>query len=396
MSAQIRTTHVGSLPRTGELLAANKAHQEGTLDDAAFATVIEEAVDAVIARQAQIGLDVVNDGEYGHLMTQAVDYGAWWGYSFLRFDGLEVLDTPPAPKPSAKLQLDSMPERRDWVAFADAYADPDSGIHIANRQPWVFPTVTGPLSYTGQEQVARDVTLTKAGLEAAGKPLSDGFVAALSPASAARIGNTYYEDDEAAVWAWAEALREEYRAITDAGLTVQIDAPDLAESWDQFTVEPDLEAYRDFSRVRIDALNHALEGIDPALVRYHVCWGSWHGPHSTDLGFDKIVDLALSVNANGLSFEAANVRHEHEWRIWQERELPEGKYLVPGVVSHATNVLEHPELVADRIERFARLVGPGRVVASTDCGLGGRVHPSIAWAKLASLAEGARLASQRL
>ena len=183
----IRTTHVGSLPRTDALIAANRAHQEGTLDDAAFTSVIEQAVDSVIARQAAIGIDVVNDGEYGHLMTQAVDYGAWWGYSFLRFDGLEVLDTPPAPKPSAKLQLDSMPERRDWVAFADAYADPDSGIHIANRQPWVFPTVTGPLSYTGQEQVARDVTLTKAGLEAAGKPLSDGFVAALSPASAARI-----------------------------------------------------------------------------------------------------------------------------------------------------------------------------------------------------------------
>ena len=179
-----------------------------------------------------------------------------------------------------------------------------------------------------------------------------------------------------------------------SGLTYTVDT---AKAYDA------LEAYGDHwftagsvSRVRIDALNHALEGIDPALVRYHVCWGSWHGPHSTDLGFDKIVDLALSVNANGLSFEAANVRHEHEWKIWQDTPLPEGKYLIPGVVSHATNVLEHPELVADRIERFARLVGPERVVASTDCGLGGRVFPSIAWAKLVSLTEGARLASQRL
>ena len=147
--------------------------------------------------------------------------------------------------------------------------------------------------------------------------------------------------------------------------------------------------------MRIEALNHALRGIDPARVRYHVCWGSWHGPHSTDLGFDKIVDLALSVNADGLSFEAANVRHEHEWRIWRDVALPEGKYLIPGVVSHATNVLEHPELVADRIERFASLVGPERVVASTDCGLGGRVHSHIAWSKLESLVQGARLASQR-
>ncbi|QKD79556.1 cobalamin-independent methionine synthase II family protein [Actinomyces marmotae] len=393
---RIRTTHVGSLPRTDALIAANKDHQDGALSDADFEAIITEAVDSVIARQASIGIDIVNDGEYGHLMTQSVDYGAWWGYSFLRFSGLEVLPEPPARKPSDKLELDAMTDRRDWVAFADAYADPASGIHIANRQPWVFPTVTGPLAYTGADLVARDIALTKRGLEAAGKPLSEGFVAALSPASAARVGNTYYEDDEAAVWAWAEALREEYKAITDAGLTVQIDAPDLAESWDQFITEPGLEDYRAFSAVRIEALNHALEGIDPALVRYHVCWGSWHGPHSTDLGFKHIVDLALSVSANGLSFEAANARHEHEWRIWEEVELPAEKYLIPGVVSHATNVVEHPELVAERIARFAGLVGPERVVASTDCGLGGRVYPSIAWAKLEALAEGARLAGDRL
>lgn len=393
---RIRTTHVGSLPRTDALIAANKDHQDGALPDADFEAVITEAVDSVIARQASIGIDIVNDGEYGHLMTQSVDYGAWWGYSFLRFSGLEVLPEPPARRPSGKLELDAMTDRRDWAAFADAYADPASGIHIANRRPWVFPTVTGPLSYTGADLVARDIALTKRGLEAAGKTLSEGFVAALSPASAARVGNTYYEDDEAAVWAWAEALREEYKAITDAGLTVQIDAPDLAESWDQFVTEPSLEDYRAFSAVRIDALNHALEGIDPALVRYHVCWGSWHGPHSTDLEFKHIVDLALSVNANGLSFEAANARHEHEWRIWEEVELPAEKYLIPGVVSHATNVVEHPELVAERIERFAGLVGPERVVASTDCGLGGRIHPSIAWAKLESLTAGARLAGDRI
>ena len=393
---RIRTTHVGSLPRTDALIAANKDHQDGALPDADFEAVITEAVDSVIARQASIGIDIVNDGEYGHLMTQSVDYGAWWGYSFLRFSGLEVLPEPPARRPSGKLELDAMTDRRDWAAFADAYADPTSGIHIANRRPWVFPTVTGPLSYTGADLVARDIALTKRGLEAAGKTLSEGFVAALSPASAARVGNTYYEDDEAEVWAWAEALREEYKAITDAGLTVQIDAPDLAESWDQFVTEPSLEDYRAFSAVRIDALNHALEGIDPALVRYHVCWGSWHGPHSTDLEFKHIVDLALSVNANGLSFEAANARHEHEWRIWEEVELPAEKYLIPGVVSHATNVVEHPELVAERIGRFAGLVGPERVVASTDCGLGGRIHPSIAWAKLESLTAGARLAGDRI
>ena len=191
-------------------------------------------------------------------------------------------------------------------------------------------------------------------------------------------------------------MREEYKAITDAGLTVQIDAPDLTESWDQFKVEPDLDAYREFSRVRIEALNSALEGIDPALVRYHVCWGSWHGPHSTDLEFKKIVDLALSVNANGLTFEAANARHEHEWKIWKDIELPAEKYLIPGVVSHSTNIVEHPELVAERIERFASIVGADRVVASTDCGMGGRIHSHIGWAKLESLAQGAKIASENL
>lgn len=398
MAKQIRTTHVGSLPRTEALLEANAAHAAGTLDDAGLAAVVAEQTDAVVARQAEIGLTIVNDGEYGHAMTEKVDYGAWWSYSFTRFSGLELLDQLPErkPTPAGKLELDAMTDRRDWVAYADAYADPTSGIHLATRRPWVFPVVTGEIRYTGQDIVARDIAALKHGLERAGKPLSEGFIASISPASAARVGNYYYEDDEAAVWAWADALREEYRAITDAGLTVQIDAPDLAESWDQFITEPPLEDYRRFSAVRIEALNHALEGIDPAQVRYHVCWGSWHGPHSTDLGFDKIVDLALSVNANGLSFEAANVRHEHEWKIWQDTALPDGKYLIPGVVSHATNVLEHPELVADRIERFARLVGPERVVASTDCGLGGRVHAHIAWSKLASLTEGARLVSARL
>lgn len=398
MTACISTTHVGSLPRTEALLDANAQHAAGELSDAELATIVTEQTRNVVARQAEIGLSVVNDGEYGHAMTEKVDYGAWWSYSFSRFSGLEVLEQLPErrPTPAGKLELDAMTDRRDWVAFAEAYADPTSGIHLANRKPWIFPAVTGELHYTGQEIVARDIASLAAALEAVGKPRSEGFVASISPAAAARVGNYYYEDDEAAVWAWAQALREEYRAITDAGFTLQIDAPDLTESWDQFTVEPAIEDYRRFSAVRIEALNHALEGIDPQQVRYHVCWGSWHGPHSTDLEFCHVVDLALSVRANGLSFEAANVRHEHEWRIWEDVALPEGKYLIPGVVSHATNVIEHPQLVADRIARFAGLVGAERVQASTDCGLGGRLHSQIAWAKLETLAEGARLASEQL
>ncbi|MDC4232755.1 cobalamin-independent methionine synthase II family protein [Actinomyces sp. B33] len=395
----IRTSHVGSLPRSARLLDANRARHDGELGADEFAAILADEVDAVVKRQADLGITIVNDGEYGHAMLDTVDYGAWWTYSFSRFGGLSFEDTerfdvrPPAGR-AGRLSLSSFAERRDWQRFADAYADPDSGIHIANKNPVRFPTITGELTYIGAEAVDHDIASTKAALAAVGKPVSEGFVAAISPGSASRVANAHYEDDEAVVWACADVLREEYKRITDAGLTVQIDAPDLAESWDQFAIEPSLEEYRAFSRVRIDALNHALEGIDPDLVRFHVCWGSWHGPHTTDIPFADIVDLALAVNANGLTFEAANARHAHEWTIWRDIALPDGKYLIPGVVSHSTNVVEHPELVAQRIRQFADLVGDERVVAATDCGLGGRIYPSIAWAKLDALAQGARLASR--
>lgn len=260
----IRTTHVGSLPRTPELIEANRARREGSLGDADFTSLLQDQVDGVVKRQAEIGLDIVNDGEYGHAMIDTVDYGAWWTYSFSRFGGLSFEDVqrfdvrPPAGR-DGRLSFSSFAERRDWQRFADAYADPDSGIHIANRNPIAFPTITGELTYIGAEAVERDIAGTKHALAAAGKPVSDGFVAAISPGSAARVANAFYEDDEAVVWACADVLREEYKRITDAGLTVQIDAPDIAEGWDQMNPEPSVEDYRAFSRVRIDALNHALE-----------------------------------------------------------------------------------------------------------------------------------------
>jgi 5-methyltetrahydropteroyltriglutamate--homocysteine methyltransferase len=191
-------------------------------------------------------------------------------------------------------------------------------------------------------------------------------------------------------------MREEYKAIIDAGLILQIDDPSLAENWDQITPEPSVSDYLRFSQIRIEALNHALRDLPEDRIRYHLCWGSWHGPHTTDLEFTHIVDLMLQVRASGFTFEAANVRHEHEYTVWDNVKLPEGKYIIPGVVSHATNVVEHPELVAQRIERFAERVGRENVVASTDCGLGGRIHADIAFAKLESLARGAEIASARL
>jgi 5-methyltetrahydropteroyltriglutamate--homocysteine methyltransferase len=226
--------------------------------------------------------------------------------------------------------------------------------------------------------------------------MSEGFMTSIAPGSASRIGNEHYKTEEEFLFACADAMREEYRAILDAGLLLQLDDPAIAENWDMVNPAPTPEAYRKFSMVRVEALNHALRGLPQDRIRFHLCWGSWHGPHVTDIPMREIVGVMLAVGCQAYSFEAGNVRHEHEWRVWEDVKLPPGKIIIPGVVSHATNVVEHPELVADRIERFARLVGRERVIAGTDCGLGGRVHPQIGWAKLESLAAGAKLASQRL
>ncbi|MDP9833836.1 MULTISPECIES: cobalamin-independent methionine synthase II family protein [Actinomycetaceae] len=395
----IRTTHVGSLPRTEELLNANLRRKE--MGETMFAQILQSSVNDVVARQQEIGIDWVNDGEYGHVMTEKLDFGPWWYYSFSRFAGLEMTDkeyplAPPAP--GSNIRLVEFEQRRDWVKFKDVYSDPEAAVMPGVKQlseeeqtKQNFPVITGPIEYIGHDAVKQDIDALVSALEANGIDRKDGFIAAVSPGSAARLSNAYYDNDEEVVQAWAQALREEYRAITDAGLTVQIDDPSLAESWDQINPAPSFDDYRRYIQVRVDAINTALEGIDPDLVRLHLCWGSWHGPHTTDIPLKEIVDNVLTVNAKYISFEGANARHEHEWTVWREVDLPSNLVLVPGVVSHSTNVVEHPELVAQRISRFVDIVGPDRVVASTDCGFGGRIHPSIAWAKLKSLAEGAQL-----
>jgi len=394
---RIETTHAGSLPRTPELLAANVAREGGDVAGD-FDALLRDAVSDVVRRQQDAGISVVGDGEYGKSMSSPNDFGAWWSYSFERTAGLELdtdaqwvlADVQSAP---GDVRLTGFGNRRDQARFREAYTDPTSGI-FGGEGPGQFPKVTGPLAYTGQAAVAQDAANLKAAADAAG--VSDAFVTAIAPGSATRIHNEYYATHEEYAYAWADVLREEYLAIVDAGLILQIDDPGLAESWDQITPEPTVADYLDFSRIHVEALNHALRGIPAEKVRYHLCWGSWHGPHSTDLPMRDVVELMLQIDAGAYSFEAANVRHEHEYRVWDDVTLPEGKLVLPGVVSHATNVLEHPELVADRIERFARRVGRESMLASTDCGLGGRVHPQIAWAKLESLAEGARIATRRL
>jgi 5-methyltetrahydropteroyltriglutamate--homocysteine methyltransferase len=256
------------------------------------------------------------------------------------------------------------------------------------------PVCRGPITYQGQEQVQRDIADMKAAMAAAG--VADGFLNSVAPGSCGRFGNEFYADDEEMMWACADAMREEYVAIIEAGLMLQLDDPAIAENWDQINPAPSVEDYRRFTRKRVEALNHAIRGLPTERIRFHLCWGSWHGPHTTDFPMADLVDIMLEINAGAYSFEAANVRHEHEWKIWRDVKLPEGKVILPGVVSHSTNVIEHPEVVADRIIRFAEAVGRENVIASTDCGLGGRVHPQIAWAKLDTLAKGAALASSRL
>ena len=395
----IRTTHAGSLPRTPELIEANRARREGSLGDADFTSLLQDQVDGVVKRQAEIGLDIVNDGEYGHTTSGAVDYGAWWNYSFHRLGGLTPTDEDrwnegeKHRSSPGHIVLTSFPDRRDRERFRDAYEDPTAGV-LVHRNTVSQPKITGPLTYTGQEAVAGDIRRVKDAMALNGA--TQGFVAALSPGSCARVKNEYYATDEELVYACADVMREEYKAIVDAGLTVQIDDPSIAESWDQINPEPTVEDYLAFTQLRVDALNYALRDLPEEQIRFHLCWGSWHGPHTTDLEFKYLVDLMLTIRAQGYSFEASSPRHGHEWKVWKDHQLPEGKVVYPGFVSHSTNVVEHPELVADRIEQYASVVGKENVIASTDCGLGGRLHPQIALAKLESLVEGARIASERL
>ncbi|MEW1962939.1 cobalamin-independent methionine synthase II family protein [Microbacterium sp. NPDC077644] len=400
---EIQTTTAGSLPRTQALLDANAARSfadDGfTLESTPeFEALVGEAVADVVERQRRVGITQPGDGEFGKASSSPVDYGAWWGYSFQRVNGLSLTEVNAFNEPARQstpgnIVLTSFLDRRDRQAFADAYADPEAGIGTG-RTATAFPTTTGALSYRGQDAVAADV----AHLHAALHEGETGFLTAIAPGSASRVRNDFYPTDEAHIDAWADALREEYRAITDAGLILQLDDPSLAENWDQINPEPSVAEYQEFTSIRVEAINRAIEALPKEQVRLHLCWGSWHGPHSTDIDVRHILPVVLQAKVGSISFEAANARHEHEWAQWADAAaaglIPDDLVLVPGVVGHSTNLVEHPDLVAQRIGRYTSIVGADRVIASTDCGLGGRVHPDIAWAKLEALGEGARRASR--
>ena len=376
---RILTTHAGRLDGPPEL--SGRAWAMGasaSIDPETLRPRLRSAMTDVIRKQADAGIDVISDGELGKMGYGLAHYGR-------RLTGLEARSVSPGEPGWMSLRTG------ERIEFADFYKDLN----------WVTPPerviCTGPVTYIGQAEVARDVELFTAALADANVRTEDTFMCALSPGWLEHFfHNEYYKSDEQFLMALADAMKHEYKAIVDAGFVLQIDDPALPDTYDMIVPAPAVDEYRAFAAVRIDALNHALQGIPEDRVRYHICWGSWHGPHTHDLPLKHLVDLMLKVRAGGYSVEAANPRHEHEWKIWKDVRFPDGKLLIPGVVSHATNVVEHPELVADRIVRFANLVGRANVVAGTDCGLGLRVHPQIAWAKLKALAEGAALATQQL
>lgn len=397
---RILTTHAGSLSRTPELIELNRRHAARGVDNATFEEGLATAVTQVVERQWVTGVDIVNDGEYGKPMAATYDYGVWWNYAYERLEGFVPPDSVPYSEHKkssvADVALTDMTRRRDWKKFGEFYQDPQSTglVGSAARRPTRRPVCTGPIRYKGHTRIMADIANLKRAMKAIG--VEEGFMTSVGPGSFARGEDLHYKSEEEFAYAAAEAMREEYKAIVDAGLVLQIDDPSLTDNWDMVDPEPSLAEYKRFAMARIDALNHALSGLPEDRIRYHICWGSWHGPHTTDLPLEDIVDVMLGVKAGAYSVEAGNVRHEHEWRVWQDVKLPAGKLLIPGVVSHATNVVEHPRLVADRIVKYADVVGRENVIAGTDCGFGGRIHPQIAWAKLEALAEGARIATREL
>jgi 5-methyltetrahydropteroyltriglutamate--homocysteine methyltransferase len=390
---RILTTHVGSLIRPPKLIEFWHAIEDGKpYDEVAFEACLTESVAEVVHQQAEAGIDIVSDGEFAKGVN-------WAFYIFKRLSGIGIR------KATAEEMADpmaSMGGGRDHQAFAEFYAEYDAATGLAKRLGNRV-VVNGPIKYSKQ-QVTRDIANLKAGVakSQSGHSALAGFLPVVAPASAlpgAKI--EHYKDEETYLMALADALHEEYQAIVDAGLYVQIDDAFLPYMYERMVPPMSKADYRRWAELRIAALNRALEGIPEERSRYHICWGSWNGPHAFDVPLKDIIDLVLQVRVGHYSFEAANPRHAHEWRVWETAKLRPGQILIPGVISHATNIVEHPELVAERIVRLAKIVGRENVMGGTDCGFAQspfarRVHPSIMWAKLKALAEGARIATATL
>ena len=372
-SRKILTTHVGSLPRVG-----GDERPDG--EDAA---ALRQAVADAVALQRDLGIDVVNEGEY----TKG---GDWLSYVENRFAGFAA--RPPSGGTPVILQGKDREEFADFYRYASErgtlYYQPGKLTKQHARPHWA---ATSPITYRGAADLQREIEIFRAVVG----PDTEAFITSTAPASLEPYRhNDYYKSQEEFVFALAEAMRTEYQAIVAAGFILQVDDAWLPALWDRIGIEMGLDAFRTYCAMRIEALNHALRDLPEDRIRYHLCWGSWHGPHAFDIELAKLVDLMLRVHAQAYLIEAANARHEHEYVVWDDVKLPDGKILIPGMVSHATDGIEHPELVAQRIRRFARRVGAENLMAGTDCGFGGRCHPQIAWAKLRALAQGAELAAK--
>jgi 5-methyltetrahydropteroyltriglutamate--homocysteine methyltransferase len=379
---RIITSHVGSLVRPPEVAALFAGRPPGKPFDASELALIRSHVLQVVKQQADIGVDSPSDGEFSK--------SGFAGYISERLSGFEEAD---ATRPQAYTR------GRDRERFSAVYAEinaTNAGLGIGQ-----IPLVcTGPIRYTGQEVLRNDLENLRAACEAAG--IEEAFVPAVAPGTIAlQRPNEYYKTDDEFLYAIADAMAVEYHMIVEAGFVLQIDDPRMVTTFDSMDPPPSPAEYRKFAMHRVEALNHALKGLPEDSVRYHVCWGSWHGPHTTDIDLRDIVEVVLAINAGCYSLEAANPRHAHEYHVWETAKLPAGKSLMPGVIAHSTNVVEHPELVADRLMQYAERVGRENVIAGVDCGFAqgwdlARVHETIQWEKLRMLVEGARLASERL
>jgi 5-methyltetrahydropteroyltriglutamate--homocysteine methyltransferase len=380
---RIMTTHVGSLIRPQALQEFMRAKQsDAPYDRAGYEACLAQSIADVVRRQAETGIDVISDGEFGKAIS-------WNQYVVERLSGFELRAIPPGLRPGVP--------GADRTRFKEFYAELDVREPMANAK---MVACIGPVKYIGQEIVRRDIANFKAAL--GGLKVEEAFMPVVAPSSVLPDRkDEYYKGEEDWLEAVTAAMRTEYRMIVDAGFLLQIDDARAATAFDRMVPPGTFEDYRRWLAKFVESLNHALEGIPEDRVRYHVCWGSWPGPHVSDVPLKDIVDLILKVRAGAYVIESANPRHEHEWQVWKNVKLPDGKVLIPGVISHATNVVEHPELIAERILRFANLLGRENVMAGTDCGFAQgtfyrRVHPTIMWAKFEALAEGARLASKQL
>ena len=380
---RILTTHVGSLIRPQELREFLGAKEAGlSFDQAAYAICLKQAVAEVVRRQAEIGIDVISDGEFGKAIS-------WAQYALFRLGGFERRPFRAGHNPFTR--------GVDRTRFPEFYAELDARDKVETVMDSV---AVKPITYTGQEELKRDIDNFRSALSTV--TVEEAFLPVAAPASVIPDRkNEYYANDDDLQQAIGDAMHAEYKMIIDAGFLVQLDDARAAVSYDRMVPPRTLSEYRTWLGRQIEITNHAIKGLPREKIRYHVCWGSWPGPHTSDVPFKDIADLVLKVRAGAYSIELANPRHEHEWRIWEHLKLPKDTALIPGVISHATNIVEHPELVAERIVRLAQLVGRENVIASTDCGFAqvtyfARVHPSIMWAKLEALVAGARLASEAL